>query len=134
MISVGELLIREKKSTWYLSSDHTVREALELMADKNIGAVIIKDQEKLAGIFTERDYARKVVLKGKSSMDAKLHEVMTKELITINSNHKIDECMQIMADNLIRHLPVVDNGRSVGIISIRDVTKFMIEEQKYLID
>jgi CBS domain-containing protein len=134
MITVGQFLEQNKRTVWTLSSNNTVRQALQLMADKNIGAIVIKDQDKLIGIFSERDYARKVVLKGKNSTDTKLSEVMSKEVITISSDMQIDACMQLMTDKRVRHLPVVDNGKSIGIISIGDVVRLMIDEQKYLID
>ena len=134
MLTAGQFIEQTKRPTWTLSSNNTVRQALQLMADKNIGAIVIKDQDKLIGIFSERDYARKVVLKGKNSTDTKLAEVMSKEVITISSDMQIDACMQLMTDKRIRHLPVVDNGKSIGIISIGDVVKLMINEQKYLID
>jgi CBS domain-containing protein len=134
MITVGQFLEQNKRTVWTLSSNNTVRQALQLMADKNIGAIVIKDQDKLIGIFSERDYARKVVLKGKNSTDTKLAEVMSKEVITISSDMQIDACMQLMTDKRVRHLPVVDNGKSIGIISIGDVVRLMIDEQKYLID
>jgi CBS domain-containing protein len=104
------------------------------MADKNIGAIVIKDQDKLTGIFSERDYARKVVLQGKNSTDTRLAEVMSKEVITISSDLQIDACMQLMTDKHVRHLPVMDNGKSIGIISIGDVVRLMIDEQKHLIE
>jgi CBS domain-containing protein len=134
MITVGQFLEQNKRTVWTLSSNNTVRQALQLMADKNIGAIVIKDQDKLIGIFSERDYARKVVLKGKNSTDTKLSEVMSKEVITISSDMQIDACMQLMTDKRVRHLPVVDNGKSIGIISIGDVVRLMIDEQKYLIE
>lgn len=134
MLTVGQFIEQAKRPTWTLSSNNTVRQALQLMADKNIGAVVIKDKDKLTGIFSERDYARKVVLKGKNSIDTKLAEVMSKELITIPSDMQIDACMQLMTDKRVRHLPVVDNGKSIGIISIGDVVRLMIDEQKYLIE
>ena len=134
MITVGQFLEQNKRTVWALSSNNTVRQALQLMADKNIGAIVIKDQDKLIGIFSERDYARKVVLKGKNSTDTKLAEVMSEEVITISSDMQIDACMQLMTDKRVRHLPVVDNGKSIGIISIGDVVRLMIEEQKYLIE
>ena len=134
MLTVGQFIEQTKRATWTLSSNNTVRQALQLMADKNIGAIVIKDQDKLIGIFSERDYARKVVLKGKNSTDTKLAEVMSKEVITISSDMQIDACMQLMTDKRVRHLPVVDNGKSIGIISIGDVVRLMIDEQKYLID
>jgi CBS domain-containing protein len=134
MLTAGQFIEQTKRPTWTLSSNNTVRQALQLMADKNIGAIVIKDQDKLIGIFSERDYARKVVLKGKNSTDTKLAEVMSKEVITISSDIQIDACMQLMTDKRVRHLPVVDNGKSIGIISIGDVVRLMIDEQKYLID
>jgi CBS domain-containing protein len=134
MLTAGQFIEQTKRPTWSLSSNNTVRQALQLMADKNIGAIVIKDQDKLIGIFSERDYARKVVLKGKNSTDTKLVEVMNKEVITISSDIQIDACMQLMTDKRVRHLPVVDNGKSIGIISIGDVVRLMIDEQKYLID
>ena len=134
MLTAGQFIEQTKRATWTLSSNNTVRQALQLMADKNIGAIVIKDQVKLIGIFSERDYARKVVLKGKNSTDTKLAEVMSKEVITISSDMQIDACMQLMTDKRVRHLPVVDNGKSIGIISIGDVVRLMIDEQKYLID
>jgi CBS domain-containing protein len=134
MLTVGQFIEQTKRPIWTLSSNNTVRQALQLMADKNIGAIVIKDQDKLIGIFSERDYARKVVLKGKNSTDTKLSEVMSKEVITISSDMQIDACMQLMTDKRVRHLPVVDNGKSIGIISIGDVVRLMIDEQKHLIE
>ena len=134
MLTAGQFIEQTERPTWSLSSNNTVKQALQLMADKNIGAIIVKDQDKLTGIFSERDYARKVVLKGKNSTDTKLSEVMSKEVITISSDMQIDACMQLMTDKRVRHLPVVDNGKSIGIISIGDVVRLMIDEQKYLID
>jgi len=134
MLTAGQFIEQTKRPTWTLSSNNTVRQALQLMADKNIGAIVIKDQDKLIGIFSERDYARKVVLKGKNSTDTKLAEVMSKDVITISSDMQIDACMQLMTDKRVRHLPVVDNGKSIGIISIGDVVRLMIDEQKHLID
>jgi CBS domain-containing protein len=134
MITVQQFIEQTKRPVWSLSSNNTVRQALQLMADKNIGAIVIKDQDNLTGIFSERDYARKVVLKGKNSTDTKLAEVMSKDVITISSDMQINACMQLMTDKRIRHLPVVDNGKSLGIISIGDVVRLMIDEQKYLIE
>ena len=134
MLTAGQFIEQTKRPTWTLSSNNTVRQALQLMADKNIGAIVIKDRDKLIGIFSERDYARKVVLKGKNSTDTKLSEVMSKEVITISSDMQIDACMQLMTDKRVRHLPVLDNGKSIGIISIGDVVRLMIDEQKHLID
>jgi len=129
------LKLNKNRQIWTISKDQSVRQALILMSEKNIGAIIIVDNNDLPiGIFSERDYARKIVLKGKSSKDTLLDEVMTKELITVTRDYKIDQCMEIMSEKRIRHLPVLENKKIVGIISIGDVLKIMIKEQKELID
>jgi len=118
-----------------ISKEQSVRQALILMSEKNIGAIIIVDNNNFPiGIFSERDYARKIILKGKNSKDTLLEEVMTKELITVTRKYKIDQCMKIMTEKKIRHLPVLENNKIIGIISIGDVLKIMIKEQKELID
>jgi CBS domain-containing protein len=104
------------------------------MAQHNIGALLVLDGQSLAGIFSERDYARKVVLKGKSSNDALVQEIMTTKVITIDTRHTIDQCMQIMTDNHIRHLPIVNGHIVLGLISIGDVVREMIAYQKTMID
>ena len=129
------LKLNKNRQIWTISKDQSVRQALALMSEKNIGAIIIVDNNDFPiGIFSERDYARKIVLKGKSSKDTLLDEVMTKELITVTRDYKIDQCMEIMTEKRIRHLPVLENKKIVGIISIGDVLKIMIKEQKELID
>ena len=129
------LKLNKNRKIWTISKDQSVKQALILMSEKNISAIIIVDNNDFPiGIFSERDYARKIVLKGKSSKDTLLHEVMTKELITVTRDYKIDQCMEIMNDKRIRHLPVLENKKIVGIISIGDVLKIMIKEQKELID
>ena len=129
------LKLNKNRQIWTISKDQSVRQALVLMSEKNIGAIIIVDNNDFPiGIFSERDYARKIVLKGKSSKDTLLDEVMTKELITVTRDYKIDQCMEIMNEKRIRHLPVLENKKIVGIISIGDVLKIMIKEQKELID
>ncbi len=127
--------LNENRQIWTISKDQSVMQALILMSEKNIGAIIIVDNNDFpVGIFSERDYARKVILKGKSSKDTLLDEVMTKELITITKDYKIDQCMEIMTEKKIRHLPVLENNKIIGIISIGDVLKIMIKEQKELIN
>ena len=129
------LKLNKNRKIWTISKDQNVRQGLNLMSENNIGAIIIVDNNDFPiGIFSERDYARKIVLKGKSSKDTLLNEVMTKELITVTKNYKIDQCMKIMNEKKIRHLPVLENKKIVGIISIRDVLKIMMKEQKELID
>jgi len=136
MTSIENFLkLNNKKQIWTISKDQSVWQALVLMSEKNIGAIIIVDNKDFPiGIFSERDYARKIILKGKSSKDTLLDEVMTKELITVTRDYKIDQCMEIMTEKRIRHLPVLENKKIVGIISIGDVLKIMIKEQKELID
>ena len=129
------LKLNKNRQIWTISKDKSVMQALILMSEKNIGAIIIVDNNDFPiGIFSERDYARKIVLKGKSSKDTLLDEVMTKELITVTRDYKIDQCMEVMNEKRIRHLPVLENKKIVGIISIGDVLKIMIKEQKELID
>ena len=129
------LKLNKNRQIWTISKDQSVMQALILMSEKNIGAIIIVDNNDFhIGIFSERDYARKIILKGKSSKDTLLDEVMTKELITVTRDYKIDQCMEIMNEKRIRHLPVLENKKIVGIISIGDVLKIMIKEQKELIN
>ena len=129
------LKLNKNRQIWTISKDQSVMQALILMSEKNIGAIIIVDNNDFPiGIFSERDYARKIILKGKSSKDTLLDEVMTKELITITRDYKIDQCMEIMNEKRIRHLPVLENKKIIGIISIGDVLKIMIKEQKELIE
>ena len=104
------------------------------MALHNIGALLVLKEQKLVGIFSERDYARKVFLKGKSSNDAKVSDVMTSKVITIDTKHSIDQCMQIMTDNNSRHLPIVNDQKVMGLISIGDVVREMIAYQKSMIE
>ena len=129
------LKLNKNRQIWTISKDQSVMQALILMSEKNIGAIIIVDNDDFPiGIFSERDYARKIILKGKSSKDTLLDEVMTKELITITRDYKVEQCMEIMNEKRIRHLPVLENKKIVGMISIGDVLKIMIKEQKELID
>ena len=111
-----------------------VYRAIELMCEKNIGGLLIVDNGKLLGIFTERDYARKLILKGKSSKDTMIQDLMTSDLVTVEPDYSIEDCMKLMTINRIRHLPVVENCNLVGLISIGDVVRFTIEEQKFIIE
>ena len=133
MASVKNILEAKGNETFTITPDTSVYHALELMVEKNVSALLVMENEKLAGIFTERDYARKVALKGKSSKDTQIGDIMTRDLITVSSDSTIDECMQLMTGKYIRHLPVVDNDKLAGIISIGDVVRCIIEEQKSII-
>jgi CBS domain-containing protein len=134
MKTISQFLDQSKRPVYSVEPNATVREALEIMAQHNIGALLVIDDHSLAGIFSERDYARKVVLKGKSSSDAKVSEIMTSKVITINTKHTIDQCMQIMTDNHIRHLPIVNDQDVMGLISIGDVVREMMDHQKSMIE
>ncbi|MBI1769787.1 MAG: CBS domain-containing protein [Bacteroidetes bacterium] len=134
MGKVRNILQSKHETIFTVGPDLTVYRAIELMCQKNIGAIIIEENGKLAGIFTERDYARKVVLKGKSSKATLLGELMTRNPFTVSSESTIEECMGLMNDKRIRHLPVVDDGRLSGVISIGDLIRFIIEEQRTIIE
>jgi len=128
--------ILQKKSNVILSivPDTTVYDALDLMVEKNVGALLVLENNRLMGIFTERDYARKVILKGKASKETLIREIMTEDPVTVTLDNTIEECMRLMTNKFIRHLPVLENGELQGIISIGDVVKFIIEEQKFIIE
>jgi CBS domain-containing protein len=134
MINIGSLIKTSNRGIFSVSPSTTVLDALRYMSEKNIGAVLVIDMGKLAGIFSERDYARKVVLQGRSSQTTTVSEVMVSRLITVEAAQALDVCMQLMTDHRIRHLPVLDKGELVGIISIGDVVRQMIVEQKMLIE
>ena len=134
MKTISQFLAQSKRPVYSVGPNATVREALELMAQHNIGAVLVLEGQTLKGIFSERDYARKVALKGKSSNETKVSDVMTAKVITIDTKHSIDQCMQIMTDNHIRHLPIVDDLQVMGLISIGDVVQEMIAYQKSMIE
>ncbi len=133
MGKVRNILQEKNRPYIFVSPGTTVFEALELMFEKNIGSLLVMDHEKFIGIFTERDYARKVILKGKSSKLIPISEIMTENPITVSSDFTIEECMWLMTNKFIRHLPVIDEGKLIGVISIGDVVKYIIEEQKFII-
>jgi len=132
--TVREILKAKGNSIWSTSPQASVYEALKLMAEKNVGALVVLESQILTGIFSERDYARKVVLKGKVADNTPVKEVMTEDVITIGPNQNIEECMELMTEKRVRHLPVMDAGKLLGLISIGDVVKSIIVEQKVTID
>jgi CBS domain-containing protein len=131
---IRDILKSKKPGVVSITPDAIVYHALEVMVENNISALAVTEGEKLAGIFTERDYARKVILKGKSSKKTVIREIMSPHPFTISPDTAIDECMRLMTDKRIRHLPVMEKERLVGMISIGDVVKFIIDEQKYTIE
>ncbi len=134
MKKVKNILQKKNTEIYSVPPTATVLSAIEIMSHRNIGGVVIMDNDKLVGIFTERDYARKLILKGKSSRDTLIGELMTKNLITVTPESSIEEAMQFMSNKKIRHLPVMEGDKMVGIISIGDVVRFIIEEQKEIIE
>lgn len=118
---------------WSVSPSDTAYNALELMAEKRVGAVVVVDAGKVVGVFSERDYARKVILTGKSSKETVVEDLMSRDVCCIHSWNNINECMSLMTERHIRHLPVIDNDKLVGIVSIGDVVKAIISEQKFQI-
>src|SRR5687767_10122778 len=118
MGTVKNILQSKGKTLYSICPDCSVYEALEDLESKNIGALVVIEDEKLIGVFTERDYARKVVLKGRSSKEVMVRDIMTDRPIYVNPNNSIDDCMQLMTDKNVRHLPVLENDKVVGIISI----------------
>lgn len=133
MIKVHQILKNKEKRTISISSEAMVFEALVIMMDYNISAILIVDDGTLKGIFTERDYARKVVLKGKSSKEVQIKDVMTPSPIVISPQDSLDHCMELMTHKHIRHLPVMDEKELSGMVSIGDVVKYIIEDQKQII-
>jgi CBS domain-containing protein len=134
MGTVKNLLQKKGTIVHSVSPDSSVYDALEVLESKNLGALVVVEDRTLIGIFTERDYARKVVLKGRSSKDTLVRDIMTDRPIYVTPDNTIDDCMQIMTDKFIRHLPVLDDSKLVGVISIGDVVKYVIEEKNFIIE
>lgn len=131
--TVRELLEIKGNSIWSIDPDTSVLDALRLLAEKDIGALPVVTEGKLVGIFSERDYARKVILKGKSSETAKVNELMSKRVISVGPDETIDMCMKLMTAKKVRHIPVLKKNDLVGILSIGDVVRTVISDQEYTI-
>jgi len=134
MKMVRHILQKKGSNIWSINSEAKVYDAIKLMAEKEAGALLVLDEGKLVGIISERDYARKVVLKGKSSMDAAVKEIMSERVIYVNPNTSVEDCMALMINKRVRHLPVFDDDHLIGIISIGDVVKEVIDEKEFVID
>lgn len=136
MGTVRNILQAKGHAVYSINPDKTVYEALMILVERNVGALLVVDeQDKFLGVFSERDYARKVILKGRASKETLIREIMTERPITVTENESIEDCMVKMTDKRIRHLPVTDEQqRLVGLISIGDVVKFIIDEQRYIIN
>ncbi|MCH8877660.1 MAG: CBS domain-containing protein [Chloroflexi bacterium] len=133
MISIRQLLERKGSEVWSTSPDSTVYEALQLLAEKDVGALLVLQDGELVGVVSERDYARKVILHGKTSMKTPVKEIMTEDVITVGTGSTVEEVMALMTDKHIRHLPVVEGERIVGVVSIGDLVKAIIADQEFTI-
>ncbi|RMF35512.1 MAG: CBS domain-containing protein [Chloroflexi bacterium] len=134
MTTVRQVLQAKGWAVWSISPETTMYEALQLMAEKNVGALVVLDEGRLVGIFTERDYARKVALQGRSCTDTLVREVMTPRVIYVHPDQTVEDCMGVMTKHHIRHLPVLEGGKLVGLISIRDVIEALLAEREFLIE
>jgi CBS domain-containing protein len=134
MEKVRDILQQKGNNIFSVSPNTTVYDALDFMCDKNVGALLVVEDGRLRGIFTERDYARKVILRGKASRETLIEEIMTERPTTVTPDSTIEDCMKIMTNKFIRHLPVLDRNELIGLISIGDVVRYIIDEQKYIIE
>lgn len=133
MNTVSELLNIKGNTVWTISPDQPVIKAIEIMAEKNIGALMVVEDDRLCGVVSERDYTRNVALQDRSSRNTKVREIMTKQAVTITSEHTLNQCMALMTERGFRHLPVVDNDRLIGVLSMPDLVKVIVEQQQFTI-
>jgi len=134
MNTVNDILKNKGHDVWTITIDSSVYSAIELMAEKKVGALLVLEKSKIVGVISETDYTRKVILKGLSSKTTPVHEIMTTDVEFTHPQQGIDECMVMMTEKRIRHLPVIDGDKLLGIISIGDLVKTIIDEQRYTID
>jgi CBS domain-containing protein len=127
--SINEILDHKGSIVWTIAPDATVFEAIQMMSDKNIGALLVIERDKLIGIISERDYTRKVALKGKSSKELKVREIIPDRVFSVTPQHTIEECMRLMTERRVRHLPVLDGEKIIGVISIGDLVNWIISAQ-----
>ena len=134
MLTVGHLLEKKGRSLYSIAPQAPVLDAIRLMAEHHVGALVVMQQEELLGIVSERDYARKVILLGRSSAHTPVREIMTTPVISVSPMSTLDECMRVVTQRRVRYLPVIENGRVVGVVSIGDLIKAVIEEQQHTIE
>ena len=134
MGTVRNILQTKGSAVYTVSPESSVYEALEELENNNLGSLVVVENGRLIGIFTERDYARKIILKGRSSRDTHVKDIMTERPLFVSPDTSIDACMQLMSSKFIRHLPVLDNDQLIGVISIGDVVKYIINEKDFIIE
>jgi len=132
--SVGAILAHKGSAVWSIAPNSMVFDAIQLMADKNVGALPVVEKGELVGIISERDYTRKVILKGKSSKDTPVRDIMTQEPVTVHPGDSVGECMHVMTEKRVRHLPVMEDAKMVGLLSIGDLVRRIISAQTATID
>jgi CBS domain-containing protein len=130
---VKHIIDTKGNEIWHIAPDNSVLDAIKLMAEKGIGALLVMENENLVGIVSERDYARKVILQGKSSRETPVSEIMTAEVFSTEPLETVEDCMKLMTDKRIRHLPVLENEKVVGVLSIGDLVKAIIAEREFTI-
>ena len=134
MSTVRNILQKKGNAVFSVTPDSSVYDALEYLEEKNLGCLVVLENETLIGVFTERDYARKVILKGRSSKETSIRDIMSSKPIFVDCDTSIDDCMELMTDKFIRHLPVLENGKMIGLVSIGDIVKYIIDEKNFIIE
>jgi len=127
--SIHEILDHKGNAVWTVSPDNTVFEAIQLMSEKNVGALLVTEHGKLIGIVSERDYTRKVALKGKTSKDLRVRDIISEKVMSVTPQNTVEECMRLMTENRVRHLPVLDGEKIIGVVSIGDLVNWIISAQ-----
>jgi CBS domain-containing protein len=127
--SIHEILDHKGNAVWTVSPDTTVFEAIQLMSEKNVGALLVTEQDKLIGIVSERDYTRKVALKGRTSKDLHVRDIISEKVVSVTPQNTVEECMRLMTENRVRHLPVLDGEKIIGVVSIGDLVNWIISTQ-----
>jgi len=126
---ISTLLHHKNAALWSIAPDATVFEAIKLMAEKNIGSLLVMSGDRLTGVFTERDYTRKIALQGKSSKDTRVREIISSQIVSVTPQHSIEDCMKLMTEKRVRHLPVMEGDKVVGLVSIGDLVNWLISAQ-----